>query len=125
MKPFRFFIEPFPKMTRTIDEQCKAVFARHDEFMKRVDIRINWAKTRSQREDWWDLDLRSCSEHYALIDGFDRTAHELRESISSELLIALWACMRRQGWDIVKARCARASDGVKLVNQMFRRTRPS
>ena len=123
MKPFRFFIQPFPKMTRTTQEQIDAVFARHDELMKRVDIRIDWAKTRSQREDWWDLDRRSCSEHYALIDGFDRTAHELRESISSELLIALWACMRRQGWDVIKARTARASDGVNQLNQMFRPTR--
>ena len=123
MKPFRFFIQPFPKGSHTLDKQMELVFARHDELMKRVDIRIDWAKTRSQREDWWDLDRRSCSEHYALIDGFNRTAHELRESISSELLIALWACMRRQGWDIVKARCARASDGVNQLNQMFRPTR--
>ena len=123
MKPFRFFIQAFPKMTRTIDEQCKAVFAQHDELMEVVDTRIKWAKTRSQSESWWNLDLRSCSEHYALIDGFDRTAHELRESISSELLIALWACMRRQGWDVVKSRTARASDGVNQLNQMFRPTR--
>ena len=123
MKPFRFFIQPFPKGSHTIDKQMELVFAQHDELMKRVDIRIDWAKTRSQREDWWDLDRRSCSEHYALIDGFNRTAHELRESISSELLIALWACMRRQGWDVVKSRTARASDGVNQLNQMFRPTR--
>ena len=123
MKPFRFFIQPFPKMTRTTQEQIEAVFARHDELMKRVDIRIDWAKTRSQREDWWDLDRRSCSEHYALIDGFDREASIIRESISSELLIALWACIRRQGWDVVKSRTARASDGVNQLNQMFRPTR--
>ena len=123
MKPFRFFIQPFPKGSHTIDKQMELVFAQHDELMKRVDIRIDWAKTRSQREDWWDLDRRSCSEHYALIDGFDRTAYALRESISSELLIALWACMRRQGWDVVKSRTARASDGVNQLNQMFRPTR--
>ena len=123
MKPFRFFIQPFAKMSRTLDEQCKEVFARHDEFMKRVDIRIKWAKTRSQREDWWDLDLRSCSEHYALIDGFDRTAYALRESISSELYAALWSCMRRQGWAIVKSHTARASKEVNKINSMFRPTR--
>ena len=124
MKPFRFFIQAFPyEKGRTLAQQMTMVFAQHDELMKVVDTRIKWAKTRSQSESWWDLDLRSCSEHYALIDGFDRTAHELRESISTELLIALWACMRRQGWDIVKARTARASDGVNQLNQMFRPTR--
>ena len=126
MKPFRFFIKPFPyEKNRTLDKQMQLVFAQHDEFMKVVDTRIAWAKTRSQSEVWWDLDLRSCSEHYALIDGFDRTAYALRESIESELYAALWACMRRQGWAIVKSHTARASKEVNKINSMFRRTRTS
>jgi len=124
MKPFRFFIQAFPyEKNRTLAQQMTMVFAQHDELMKVVDTRIKWAKTRSQSESWWDLDLRSCSEHYALIDGFDRTAYALRESISSELLIALWSCMRRQGWAIVKSHTARASKEVNKINQMFRPTR--
>lgn len=123
MKPFRFFIQPFPKMTRTTQEQIEAVFARHDEFMKRVDIRIDWAKTRSQSESWWNLDRLSCSEHYALIDGFDKQAAIIRGNIALELLDALWCCLRRQGWDAVKSHTARASDGVNQLNQMFRPTR--
>ena len=123
MKPFRFFIKPFPKGSHTLDKQMELVFAQHDELMKRVDMYIWFAKTRSQSEVWWDLDLRSCSEHYALIDGFDRTAYDLRESISSELYAALWSCMRWQGWNIVKSHAARASEGVNRINQMFRPTR--
>jgi hypothetical protein len=123
MKPFRFFIQQFPKGSHTLDEQMTMVFAQHDELMEVVDTRIKWAKTRSQSESWWDLDLRSCSEHYALIDGFDRTAYALRESIESELYAALWACMRRQGWAIVKSHTARASKEVNKINQMFRPTR--
>ncbi len=123
MKPFRFFIIPFPKMPRTIDEQMTAVFARHDEMMKAVDARIKWAKSRSQREAWWNLDLRSCTEHYALIDGFDYLATYIRSTVSSELYGALWACLRRQGWDVVKHHTARASQEVNGLNQMFRPTR--
>ena len=123
MKPFRFFIQQFPKGSHTIAQQMTMVFAQHDELMKMVDTRIKWAKTRSQSESWWNLDLRSCSEHYALIDGFDRTAYALRESIESELYAALWACMRRQGWAIVKSHTARASKEVNKINQMFRPTR--
>jgi hypothetical protein len=123
MKPFRFFIKPFPKGSHTLDEQMTMVFAQHDELMKVVDTRIKWAKTRSQSESWWDLGLRSCSEHYALIDGFDRTAYALRASISWELMGALWSCMRRQGWAIVKSHAARASKEVNKINSMFRPTR--
>ena len=123
MKPFRFFIQPFPKGSHTIAQQMTMVFAQHDELMKMVDTRIKWAKTRSQSESWWNLDLRSCSEHYALIDGFDRTAYALREAISSELYAALWACMRRQGWAIVKSHTGRASKEVNKINSMFRPTR--
>jgi hypothetical protein len=123
MKPFRFFIQQFPKGSHTLAQQMTMVFAQHDELMQVVDTRIDWAKTRSQREDWWDLDLRSCSEHYALIDGFDHTAYALRESISSELYAALWSCMRRQGWAIVKSHTARASKEVNKINSMFRPTR--
>ena len=124
MKPFRYFIKAFPyEKNRTLDKQMQLVFAQHDELMAKFDQRVAWAKTRSQSEMWWDLGLRSCSEHYALIDGFDRTAYELRESIESELYAALWACMHRQGWDIVKAHTARASEGVNRINQMFRPTR--
>jgi hypothetical protein len=123
MKPFRFFIKPFPKGSHTLDEQMTMVFAQHDELMEVVDTRIKWAKTRSQSESWWDLDLRSCSEHYALIDGFDRTAYALRASISWELMGALWSCMRRQGWAIVKSHAARASKEVNKINSMFRPTR--
>ena len=125
MKPFRFFIQPFPKGSHTIDKQMELVFAQHDELMEMVDTRIKWAKTRSQSESWWNLDLRSCSEHYALIDGFDRTAYALRESISSELYAALWSCIRRQGWAIVKSHTARASKEVNKINSMFRPTRHS
>ena len=124
MKPFRFWIKAFPyEKGRTLDKQMELVFAQHDELMKRVDMYIWFAKTRSQSEMWWDLGLRSCSEHYALIDGFDRTAYALRESIESELYAALWACMRRQGWAIVKSHTARASKEVNKINQMFRPTR--
>ena len=123
MKPFRFFIQAFPKGSHTIAQQMTMVFAQHNELMEMVDTRIQWAKTRSQSESWWNLDLRSCSEHYALIDGFDRTAYALRESISSELLIALWSCMRRQGWAIVKSHADRASKEVNKINSMFRPTR--
>ena len=124
MKPFRYFIPKFPyHKSRTTQEQIDAVFAQHDELMAKFDQRVAWAKTRSQSESWWNLDLRSCSEHYALIDGFDRTAYALRESVSSELYAALWACMRRQGWAIVKSHTARASKEVNKINQMFRPTR--
>tara|TARA_Y100001938_G_C7802893_1_gene287974 strand:- start:130 stop:504 length:375 start_codon:yes stop_codon:yes gene_type:complete len=124
MKPFRYFIKAFPyEKNRTLDKQMQLVFAQHDELMAKFDQRVAWAKTRSQSESWWDLDLRSCSEHYALIDGFDRTAYDLRESVESELYAALWACMHRQGWDTVKAHTARASEGVNRINQMFRPTR--
>jgi len=126
MKPFRYFIPKFPyEPSRTCQEQCDAVFARHDELMKHLDTRIRWAKTRSQSEDWWDLDLRSCSEHYALIDLFDRNAGYIREQVSNDLLSALWGIMRRQDWRIIKAHIALASEGVNRINQMFRRTRSS
>ena len=124
MKPFRYFIKAFPyEKNRTLDKQMQLVFAQHDELMAKFDQRVAWAKTRSQSEMWWDLGLRSCSEHYALIDGFDRAAYDLRESIESELYAALWACMHRQGWDTVKSHTARASEGVNRINQMFRPTR--
>ena len=123
MKPFRFFIQPFPKGSHTIAQQMDMVFAQHDELMQVVDTRIKWAKTRSQSESWWNLDHLSCSEHYALIDGFDHTAYALRESISSELYAALWSCMRRQGWAIVKSHTARASKEVNKINSMFRPSR--
>ena len=124
MKPFRFFIQAFPyEKNRTLDKQMQLVFAQHDELMAKFDQRVAWAKARSQSESWWDLGLRSCSEHYALIDGFDRTAYALREATASELYAALWACMHRQGWATVKAHTARASDGVNKINQMFRPTR--
>ena len=110
-------------MSLTIGEQVEAIFARHDELMKAVDVRIKWAKTRSQREDWWNLDRLSCSEHYALIDGFDKQAAIIRGNIALELLDALWCCLRRQGWDAVKSHTARASEGVNQLNQMFRPTR--
>tara|TARA_B100000085_G_scaffold114325_1_gene104207 strand:- start:127 stop:507 length:381 start_codon:yes stop_codon:yes gene_type:complete len=126
MKPFRFFIQAFPyEKNRTLAQQMTMVFAQHDELMAMFDQRVAWAKARSQSESWWDLDLRSCSEHYALIDGFDRTAYALREATASELYAALWACMRRQGWATVKSHAARASDGVNKINQMFRPTRHS
>jgi len=124
MKPFRYFIKAFPyEKNRTLDKQMQLVFAQHDELMAKFDQRVAWAKARSQSESWWNLDLRSCSEHYALIDGFDRTAYALREATASELYAALWACMRRQGWATVKSHAARASDGVNKINQMFRPTR--
>ena len=123
MKPFRFFIKPFPKGSHTLDEQMTMVFAQHDELMEVVDTRIKWAKTRSQSELWWNLDRRSCSDHYALIDGFDREANRIRSTVSWELMGALWSCMRREGWAIVKSHTARASEGVNQINQMFRPTR--
>ncbi len=126
MKPFRYFIPKFSyEPARTIDEQCKAVFARHDELLAKFDLRVKWAKTRSQSEDWWDFDLRSCTEHYALIDGFDRNAAQIREQVSNDLLSALWGIMRRQDWRLIKAHIALASEGVNRINQMFRRTRSS
>ncbi len=124
MKPFRYFIQAFPyKRDRTTAEQMDMVFAQHDELIALFDQRVAWAKTRSQREDWWNLDLRSCSEHYALIDGFDREANRIRSTVSWELMGALWACMHRQGWDAVKSHAALASEGVNQINQMFRPTR--
>ena len=123
MKPFRYFIQPFPKGSHTTAEQMDMVFAQHDELIALFDQRVAWAKTRSQRENWWNLDLRSCSEHYALIDGFDREANRIRSTVSWELMGALWSCMRREGWDAVKAQTARASEGVNQINQMFRPTR--
>ena len=126
MKPFRYFIAKFPYIPdRTGQEQIDAVFSRHDELMKHLETRIRWAKSRSQREDWWDFDLRSCSEHYALIDGFDRKAANIREDVSTNLLFALWGIMRREDWKTIKVHIALASDGVNRVNQMFRRTRHS
>ena len=126
MKPFRYFIPKFPYIPdRTGQEQIDAVFARHDELMKHLETRIRWAKTRSQSEDWWDFDLRSCSEHYALIDGFDRKAACIRKDVSTNLLFALWGIMRREDWRTIKVHIALASDGVNRVNQMFRRTRQS
>ena len=126
MKPFRYFIAKFPyDPHRTGQEQIDAVFARHDELMKHLETRIRWAKTRSQSEDWWDLDLRSCSEHYALIDGFDRNAAQIREQVSNDLLSALWGIMRRQDWRLIKAHISLASEGVNRINQMFRSTRTS
>ena len=123
MKPFRFFIQPFPKGSHTLAQQMTMVFAQHDELMEVVDTRIKWAKTRSQSESWWDLDLRSCSEHYALIDGFDKKAANIREDVSTNLLFALWGMMRREDWRTIKVHIALASEGVDRVNQMFRPTR--
>ena len=123
MKPFRFFIQQFPKGSHTIEQQMTMVFAQHDELIALFDQRVAWAKTRSQREDWWDLDRRSCSDHYALIDGFDREANRISSTVSWELMGALWSCMRREGWAIVKSHTARASEGVNQINQMFRPTR--
>jgi len=125
MKPFRFFIVPFPKMSRTIAEQMDLVFAQHDELISKFDQRVAWAKTRSQREDWWDLDLRSCSEHYALIDLFDRNAEQIRSQVSWDLMSALWGVMRREDWRTVKGYIALASEGVNQINSMFRPTRQS
>ncbi len=125
MKPFRYFIQPFPKQSRTCQEQCDAVFARHDELLKHLDTRIAWAKSRSQSESWWDLDLRSCSEHYALVDLFDRNTGYSRNQVSDDLLSALLGIMRRQDWRTIKAHISLASEGVNRINQMFRRTRQS
>ena len=125
MKPFRFFIKPFPKGSHTLDKQMELVFAQHDELMKRVDMYIWFAKTRSQSEDWWDFSLRSCTGHYALIDGFDKKAACIRKDVSTNLLFALWGIMRREDWRTIKVHIALASDGVNRVNQMFRRTRQS
>lgn len=123
MKPFRFFIQAFPKGSHTTAEQMDMVFAQHDELIALFDQRVAWAKTRSQSESWWNLDRRSCSDHYALIDGFDREADRIRSTVSWELMGALWSCMRREGWAIVKSHTARASEGVNQINQMFRPTR--
>ena len=123
MKPFRFFIAPFPKMSRTIAEQMDLVFARHDELIAKFDQRVAWAKTRSQREDWWNLDLRSCSEHYALIDLFDRNAEQIRSQVSWDLMSALWGIMRREDWRTIKGYIALASEGVNQINSMFRPSR--
>ena len=124
MKPFRYFIKAFPyKKDRTTAEQMDMVFAQHDELIALFDQRVAWAKTRSQSESWWNLDRRSCSDHYALIDGFDREANRIRSTVSWELMGALWSCMRREGWAIVKSHTARASEGVNQINQMFRPTR--
>ena len=124
MKPFRFFIQAFPfKKNRTTAEQMDLVFAQHDELIAKFDQRVVWAKSRSQREDWWNLDVLSCSGHYALIDGFDREANRIRSTVSWELMGALWSCIHRQGWDTVKTHTARASEGVNQINQMFRPTR--
>ena len=126
MKPFRYYIPKFPyDPHRTGQEQIDAVFAQHDELLAQLDRRIRWAKNRSQREDWWDFDLRSCSGHYALIDGFDRKAANIREDVSTNLLFALWGIMRREDWRTIKVHIALASDGVNRINQMFRRTRNS
>lgn len=126
MKPFRYFIKAFPyKKDRTTAEQMDMVFAQHDELIALFDQRVAWAKTRSQSESWWDLDRRSCSDHYALIDGFDREANRIRSTVSWELMGALWSCMRREGWSTVKVHTARASEGVNQINQMFRPTRHS
>jgi len=123
MKPFRFFIAPFPKVSRTIAEQMDLVFARHDMLIDKFDQRVSWAKSRSQREDWWNLDLRSCSEHYALIDLFDRNAEQIRSQVSWDLMSALWGVMRREDWRTIKGYIALASEGVNQINQMFRPTR--
>ncbi len=125
MKPFRFFIAPFPKVSRTTAEQMDLVFARHDELIAKFDQRVAWAKSRSQREDWWDLDLRSCSDHYALIDLFDRNAAQIRSQVSWDLMGALWGIMRREDWRTIKGYIALASEGVNQINQMFRPTRQS
>ena len=123
MKSFRYFIAPFPKMTRTIAEQMDLVFAQHDELISKFDQRVAWAKSRSQREDWWNLDLRSCSEHYALIDLFDRNAEQIRSQVSWDLMSALWGIMRREDWRTIKGYIALASEGVNQINSMFRPTR--
>ena len=123
MKPFRFFIVPFPKVSRTIAQQMYLVFAQHDELISKFDQRVAWAKSRSQREDWWNLDLRSCSEHYALIDLFDRNAEQIRSQVSWDLMSALWGVMRREDWRTIKGYIALASEGVNQINQMFRPTR--
>ena len=123
MKPFRFFIQPFPKGSHTIAQQMDMVFAQHDELISKFDQRVAWAKTRSQREDWWNLDLRSCSEHYALIDLFDRNAEQIRSQVSWDLMSALWGVMRREDWRTIKGYIALASEGVNQINSMFRPSR--
>ena len=47
MKPFRFFIKPFPKGSHTLDKQLELVFAQHDELMAKFDQRVTLA-TRAQ-----------------------------------------------------------------------------
>ena len=124
MKPFRYFIPKFPyEPHRTGQEQIDAVFARHDELLAKFDQRVTWAKTRSQSEDWWDFSLRSCTGHYALIDGFDKKAACIRKDVSTNLLFALWGIMRREDWRTIKVHIALASEGVNRINQMFRPTR--
>ena len=124
MKPFSFYIKPF-EIPLGFEKQKALVFALHDELMAKVDDRIAWAKGRSQSEAWWDLETRSCSEHYKLIDTFDCEAQRLRDSISWPLLSALWSRVHRHRWSITKYHLNKANKPVRAINQLFRPTRQS
>ena len=124
MKPFSFYIKPF-EIPLGFEKQKALVFALHDELMAKVDDRIGWAKGRSQSEAWWDLETRSCSEHYKLIDTFDCEAQRLRDSISWPLLSALWSRVHRHRWSVTKFHLALANGPVRTINQLFRPTRQS
>jgi|ETNvirenome_6_85_1030632.scaffolds.fasta_scaffold51167_4 hypothetical protein len=121
-KGFRFYIPKF-NIDLPKDKQAVVVFALCTELMQKVDQRIEWAKSRSQSEEWWDLDIRSCSAHYKLIDTFDIMMRSVRSDITFELLWALWSRVRRDYWSVTYSHLDKANEQVNRINQMFRPTR--
>jgi len=90
------------------------------ELLKAVSIRIEWARTRSQSERWWDLKTRSCSEHYELIDGFDVWAAHLKSRITWALMSAVWTRLHGERWQDTYKHLNEANALVDEINGAFR-----
>ena len=91
-----------------------------DELLKLVDERIDWARTRSQSERWWNLKARSCSEHYALMDGFNRWACDLKDRITWALMSAVWTRLHGEHWSNTYKHLDEANALVDEINGAFR-----
>ena len=90
------------------------------ELLKAVDERIKWAKTRSQSERWWDLKIRSCSDHYKLIDEFDVWASRLKSRITWALMSAVWTRLHGEYWSNTYRLLNEANALVDEINGAFR-----
>tara|TARA_Y100001963_G_C6738488_1_gene427642 strand:- start:487 stop:936 length:450 start_codon:yes stop_codon:yes gene_type:complete len=91
-----------------------------NKLLEQVDKRIEWARTRSQSESWWNLKTRSCLEHYALIDGFNRWARDLKDRITWALMSAVWLRLYGESWRDIHKPLNEANALVAEINGAFR-----